>query len=105
MRTENESQRKQIRELQSQIKRLKEHAPALQSGRAPIKASGPWTETVTMQQIATWSADKLPDEDIINRIKTSHSTYGLTAEDVSWLQGHGVTPRVIETMMVPDGNR
>lgn len=53
---------------------------------------------VTMKQIVYWTEQGLPSDEIISRIKKSASTFILTADDVSYLQGQGVSLRVIEAM-------
>lgn len=53
---------------------------------------------VTMQQIVDWSAQGLPGDEIISRIRTTHSSYALTPEDISYLRRNGVSQRVIEAM-------
>ena len=41
---------------------------------------------------------KICGDDIISRIKSSGSTYMLTADDLTYLRSKGVSERVIETM-------
>ena len=53
---------------------------------------------VTMQQIVDWTRQGLPGDEIINRIKTTSSTYALTADDIGYLRKQGVSQRVIEAM-------
>lgn len=53
---------------------------------------------VTLQQIVDWTRQGLSSDDIINRIRTTNSTYYLTADDVNYLRRQGVSQRVIETM-------
>ncbi len=53
---------------------------------------------VTMQQIVDWTKESLPSDEIIHRIATTHSSYALTADDISYLRKEGVSQRVIEVM-------
>ncbi|MBI3601743.1 MAG: hypothetical protein HY209_02480 [Candidatus Omnitrophica bacterium] len=53
---------------------------------------------VGIGQIIDWTTQGVPSDEIIHRIKTSHSTYSLQAEDISYLKEHGVSDGVIETM-------
>ena len=56
------------------------------------------TANVTMERIVYWTKQGDSGDDIINRIKSSHSTFSLTADDVSYLKKQGVSQRVIEAM-------
>ncbi len=53
---------------------------------------------VTMQQIADWSEQGLTSDEIISRIKQTHSSYNLTPDDINYLRNHNVSERVIEAM-------
>jgi len=53
---------------------------------------------VTIQQIVDWTAQGLSGDEIISRIRTTHSSYALTNDDVRYLQSRGVSQRVIEAM-------
>ena len=53
---------------------------------------------VTMQQIVDWTQQGLSSDTIISRIRTTNSTYSLTADDISYLRRAGVSERVVETM-------
>ncbi|MBI3601734.1 MAG: hypothetical protein HY209_02410 [Candidatus Omnitrophica bacterium] len=56
------------------------------------------TSQVGIGQIMDWTTQGVPSDEIIHRIKTSHSTYGLKAEDISYLREHGVSEEVIKAM-------
>ncbi len=72
------------------------------------KSNPPYTQTytqtapssnqVTIQQIVDWTKEGMPGEEIINRIRATHSSYALTADDISYLRKQGVSQRVIEAM-------
>ena len=53
---------------------------------------------VTMQQVVDWTAQAVPSDIIISRIRNTNSVYALTQDDVNFLRNHGVSERVIETM-------
>ena len=56
------------------------------------------TTALTMQQIVDMAKKGSTSDQIIAQIQATHSTYVLTAEDVSYLQSNGVSQRVIESM-------
>ena len=51
-----------------------------------------------MNQIVAWTSQGVPSDEIINRIKSSHSAYWLTANDLTWLRQHAVNEEVIQVM-------
>lgn len=53
---------------------------------------------ITIQQIVDWTKEGLPGDEIINRIRTTHSSYALTVDDIGYLRKQGVSQRVIEAM-------
>lgn len=53
---------------------------------------------VTMGQIVDWTKQGLTGDEIISRIRTTHSTYALTMDDIHYLRTQGVSQRVIEAM-------
>ena len=53
---------------------------------------------ITMQQIVDWTKQGLTSDEIITKIKAANPKYSLTADDISYLKGQGVSQRVIETM-------
>ncbi|MBI3602121.1 MAG: hypothetical protein HY209_04440 [Candidatus Omnitrophica bacterium] len=56
------------------------------------------TSQVGIEQIMDWTKQGMSNQEIIKRIKTSHSTYSLQAEDISYLKEHGVSQEVIQAM-------
>ena len=71
----------------------KEHPVYAQPGQPVVPIN-----QITMQQIVDWTRQGLPSDEIINRIRSTNSTYALTPEDISYLRRQGVSQRVIETM-------
>jgi uncharacterized protein YcfJ len=59
----------------------------------------PVTGPITMQQIIDWSREGVSNDDIVMRIRNSHSTYALTVDDINYLRAHGVAQRVIDEML------
>ncbi len=53
---------------------------------------------IPMNQIVAWTSQGVPSDEIINRIKSSHSAYWLTASDLTWLRQHAVNEEVIQVM-------
>ncbi len=66
--------------------------------RVAVAPSASPISKVTLQQVVDWTQQGLTGDEIISRINTTHSTYGLTADDVNYLRREGVSERVIETM-------
>lgn len=56
------------------------------------------TGTLTMQQIVDMTKQGSTSDQIIAQIQSTHSTYVLTADDVSYLRSNGVSQRVVEYM-------
>jgi len=53
---------------------------------------------ISMDQIVQWTRQGTPSEEIISRIRSTSSRYSLTAEDIDYLERHGVSQRVIDFM-------
>jgi hypothetical protein len=53
---------------------------------------------VTLDQVVSMTQQHLDDGLIINQIRTTNSVYDLTASDVTWLKGQGVSDAVITEM-------
>jgi len=53
---------------------------------------------VTMKQVIYWTEQGLPDDEIIKRINKAGSVFTLTADDVNYLRGKGVSEMVIAAM-------
>ncbi len=56
-------------------------------------------EPFTTAQIIQMSKEKVPADEIIHRIRLSHTVYPLTAIDVKNLLDQGVDPKVVDEMM------
>jgi hypothetical protein len=70
--------------------RAKDQAAAIAAARA--------NPPLSLQDVATLTANGSSDEVIINQIRTTGSVYQLTAQDIVWLQNQGVRPAVITEM-------
>ncbi len=66
--------------------------------QVPVASRATPISQITMQQIVDWTQQGLSGDEIIARIRTTNSTYALTADDISYLRREGVSQRVIETM-------
>ncbi len=53
---------------------------------------------ITMQQIVDWTRQGISSDEIISRIRITHSNYALTADDINYLRRQEVSERVIESM-------
>ncbi|HTY44865.1 MAG TPA: glycine zipper 2TM domain-containing protein [Patescibacteria group bacterium] len=71
----------------SQIDKPAQGAPAVQSATQ-----------LSMQQVVDLTKQGVSGDDIIAKIKATHSTYALTADDIAYLRKQGVSQRVIEAM-------
>ena len=56
-------------------------------------------EPFTTAQIVQMSKEKVPAEEIIRKIRLSHTVYPLTSLDVKSLLDEGVDPKVVDEMM------
>ena len=72
----------------------------------PGTATAPTTTTTTaaadqisMQQIIDWSKQGVSADEIVVRIRNTHSTYALTMSDIDSLKTNGVAQRVIDEML------
>jgi|GEM_PF-5008471 len=55
-------------------------------------------EHISMEKVVQWTKQGESDQEIISRIKQSHSTYALTSEDIGWLHQKYVSEKVIAAM-------
>ena len=85
---------KEAQSLRQKVSELDEQKRILQEPTAESQGLG----QVTIEQIMDWTKEGVSSDEIIHRIKTSRSTYGLQAEDTNYLREHGVSDGVIETM-------
>jgi uncharacterized protein YcfJ len=53
---------------------------------------------LSMQQVVDLTKQGISSDDIVSKIKATHSSYALTADDIAYLRKQGVSQRVIETM-------
>jgi len=66
--------------------------------QVPVTSQAMPISQITMQQIVDWTKQGLSGDEIISRIRTTYSTYALTADDINYLRREGVSQRVIEAM-------
>jgi hypothetical protein len=53
-----------------------------------------------LTDIAKMAQQKVPDDIIINKIRTSPTVYNLTADQITWLRGYGVSDAVIREIQM-----
>ncbi len=66
--------------------------------QVPVASQAAPISQITMQQIVDWTRQGMSGDEIISRIRTTNSSYALTADDISYLRREGVSQRVVETM-------
>ena len=57
------------------------------------------TGQIGIQQIIDWSKQSVSADEIIVRIRNTHSSYALTVSDIDYLKTNGVAQRVIDEML------
>ena len=58
---------------------------------------------LSLSDIASMAQNHISDGVIINQIRTTNSTYNLTAEQITWLKSQGVSDAVVYEMQIRQG--
>jgi osmotically inducible lipoprotein OsmB len=58
---------------------------------------------LSLSDVASMAQNHISDGVIINQIRTTNSTYNLTAEQITWLKSQGVSDQVVYEMQIRQG--